>query len=271
MRIESNRRRFPAVREGHIGHTAHDNAVPDVYAIEIADGDGAQTGFGWRPRGHGSYLDLQAIVGQSHVRREALFGDGVRQVVTDVSEPRALRTQLLYGLERSGDGGMRRMGTMAQRIEEEHAQVLEARHGLGRNIAMVGEIGRVAEAEAVYHAGAVREPEGQEFESKQIEGRGFEDIHFEVRPGRFGFALVKDVAERPADIGDGFGRTVDGDDAALPEVEGAYVVESHDVIGVRVRAEDGVNALDAGAQGLIAEIGRGVDEDVAAAVADEDG
>ena len=46
-------------------------------------------------------------------------------------------------------------------------------------------------------------------------------------------------------------------------VEGAHIVEPEDVIGVPVRVNDRIQPLDAGPQHLRAEIGRGVDDDVA--------
>ena len=73
------------------------------------------------------------------------------------------------------------------------------------------------------------------------------------------FAGLEDVAEHPLDGGHGVRRGVDRDVGSLPEVERAHVVEAHDVIGVGVREEYGVEAVDARAQGLSAEVGRGID------------
>ena len=55
------------------------------------------------------------------------------------------------------------------------------------------------------------------------------------------------------------------------KLNGPHVVETHDVVGVLVGEQDGVEPVDLGAQGLRAEIRRGVDQDVAPAVADQDG
>ena len=71
--------------------------------------------------------------------------------------------------------------------------------------------------------------------------------------------------------GHGLRRRVDRDAALLPEIERPHIVQAHDVVGVRVGEDHGVQAVDAGAQSLRAEIGRGVDQHVAALVAHQDG
>ena len=55
------------------------------------------------------------------------------------------------------------------------------------------------------------------------------------------------------------------------EAERAEVVHAEDVVGVAVGVEDGVEAADAGADGLGVEVGAGVDDDVVAFPGDEDG
>src|SRR5205085_7462505 len=60
-------------------------------------------------------------------------------------------------------------------------------------------------------------------------------------------------------------------ESAVPEVQGAYVVEAEDVVGVAVRYENGVEALDVLTEGLLSKIGRRVDEHHLAFVLDEHG
>src|SRR5690349_23172582 len=55
-------------------------------------------------------------------------------------------------------------------------------------------------------------------------------------------------SEDAPDICDRFRRTINRNDAALLEVERADVVEAHDVIGVRVCKQDGVDPFDARAE-----------------------
>ena len=57
----------------------------------------------------------------------------------------------------------------------------------------------------------------------------------------------------------------------MVEAEGAEVVEAHDVVGVAVGVEDGVDAADVLADGLGVEVGAGVDEDGVVVVGEADG
>ena len=65
-----------------------------------------------------------------------------------------------------------------------------------------------------------------------------------------------------------FGDAVNRNFAALPEIERTYIVQAHDMVGVRVGEQDGVDAFDLRAQRLLAEVGRGVDQDAVPAVLD---
>ncbi len=64
---------------------------------------------------------------------------------------------------------------------------------------------------------------------------------------------------------------VDGEVAGVAKAERAEVVEAHDVVGVAVGVEDGVDVADAFAEGLRVEVGAGVDEDDVAVVRETDG
>ena len=57
----------------------------------------------------------------------------------------------------------------------------------------------------------------------------------------------------------------------LTQIVRPNVVESHNVISVTVGEEDCVEAIDAGAQALLAKIRRGVDDDVLAIAGEEQG
>ena len=64
---------------------------------------------------------------------------------------------------------------------------------------------------------------------------------------------------------------IDGDGSGLTEVEGTDVVEAKNVVGVAVGEEDGVELWNTDAEGLVAEVGGGVDNDVAVVEAEPDG
>src|SRR5581483_1845470 len=71
--------------------------------------------------------------------------------------------------------------------------------------------------------------------------------------------VVKNVAEDAAQRSQRFRMGVERNVAGA-EAERAQVVEAQDVIGVAVGVEHGVERADAFADGLLAEVGRGVDE-----------
>jgi hypothetical protein len=61
-------------------------------------------------------------------------------------------------------------------------------------------------------------------------------------------------------IGHGFGRGIDRHRTALPG-KAPQIIEAHDVIGVRMGENDGVDAADIFAQGLGAKIRSGIDDE----------
>ena len=118
---------------------------------------------------------------------------------------------------------------------------------------------------------AVEDGDGRDGEAAHVETCAVQLLEREL--GDVGAALlgVEGVGEAAVDGGEcGLG-AVDGDGVFAFELEGANVVEAHHVVGVGVGVENGVEAADAGAEGLGAEVGSGIDEDVAAVVGDEDG
>ena len=77
---------------------------------------------------------------------------------------------------------------------------------------------------------------------------------------------VEDVCEHPSHLRQRPFCSVDRDRRLLSEVVDADVVEAQDVIGMRVRQDDRVDARDAEAQRLCPQVGRGVEQDRAAIV-----
>ena len=72
---------------------------------------------------------------------------------------------------------------------------------------------------------------------------------------------VEHVEERPANRVPRLRVRVARDRTALQRVEAAHIVEAEDVVRVRVREEDRVDARDPVRKRLLAQVGRGVDED----------
>ena len=74
---------------------------------------------------------------------------GVREVVTDVGEEGAAGGEFADGFGGALDGGVSGVGFVAEGVEEEDVEAAEFLHGAGGDLGVVGEIGGIAEAEAV--------------------------------------------------------------------------------------------------------------------------
>src|SRR5258708_33341775 len=72
---------------------------------------------------------------------EALIRLGVRQVVSDVREPRAARLELLNECERLFHRLMHGMWNVSKGVQDQFVETLQQRHGRIRNLAEVSEIG----------------------------------------------------------------------------------------------------------------------------------
>src|ERR1700760_705105 len=81
-------------------------------------------------------------------------------IVRNVGEERAARTQQFHGLEGLVHGRVHGMRVTAQRFEEQDVEPSQFLQALRRDIAVVGEIGAVAEAKSMYGRFAVCRPDG---------------------------------------------------------------------------------------------------------------
>ncbi len=113
--------------------------------------------------------------------------------------------------------------------------------------------------------------DGNDAESVELERLLGDGVEVDAGGGGLRGFGIEGVAEDAADDVEGLDGSVGGDGHFLVVVEGADVVEAEDVVGVGVGVKDGVDAGDVGAQGLGAEIGRGVDQDIFAGVLHQDG
>src|SRR5215469_13251949 len=82
------------------------------------------------------------------------------------------------------------------------------------------------------------------------------------QPGAAGLAWssIEYVLECPLDSLERLGRCVDRNIVTLHEIKRPDIVETQNVIGVRVRVQDGIEALDSEPESLVAEIGRCIDQ-----------
>lgn len=153
------------------------------------------------------------------------------------------------------------MRIVAQGIEEEHIETGQALHAGGRDAAVIGQVGAIAETEAVAEAFAMFDADGSYWDSGSHKGIFIEDMTFEARTAGFARRGFEDIREGGFNGSQSTFGSKDGDTVTLQEVEGANVVEAKDVVGVRVGEEHRIQAFDSGAEGLIAQVGRGIDQD----------
>jgi hypothetical protein len=73
-----------------------------------------------------------------------------------------------------------------------------------------------------------------------------------------------------ADVVDGFDRAVNGNLAALPEIKRADIVQSHDMVRVRMREQNSIHPFDPRAQCLLTQIGGGVYQDAMTPILHQD-
>ena len=149
----------------------------------------------------------------------------------------------------------------AQRVEDDDVEAIEQGEARVRNAVHVSEVGGVAEAIAGDFEVSVHERHRSKGNAGDID-RAIEAEQLNPRACGVGRVGREGVGE---DAFEHFGCGLIGVQGQLPvamrEAQGAEVVETEDVIGVRVGVEDGIDVADAEAQRLLAEIRAGVDED----------
>jgi hypothetical protein len=209
------------------------------------------------------HIKLQAIVGELDVMQaelaEALVGVRVRQIVSDVGEPSATGAELLNKGERLLDGLVHGMRDIAEGVENEVVETFEQSGRGRRQGAEIGEVGSAAEAKTEDFEIAVAQGHGDDWHAKKLEG-AVDDVEGDAGDGAERRRFIEDVRKCAAEDLEGFFGTVHGDCALLADVEGANVVEAEDVVSMAVGEENGIKAIEANAQSLLAEVGSGVDD-----------
>ena len=110
---------------------------------------------------------------------------------------------------------------------------------------MIGKIGGLAEAESIDRRLAVQDRDRRKLDAEQIERSAIQRVRFELGHGRILLRPIEDIAESAMNSAHGALGRVDRYAGMLVEIERAHVVESHDVVGMFVRKEDGVQPLKA--------------------------
>ena len=208
------------------------------------------------------------------MRGEGALGEVVVEVVAEVGEEGAFGLELLDKGDGAVEVGVAGVGVAAEGVEDEDVEVLEEGEAFGREVAHVGEVGGGAEAVSGNLLPAVEDGNALEGGAEErCGGAGGGVDAMEVDAGAGGVAVfgAEGVVEDALDGLRGVLVGVDGDAAGDAKAEGAEIVEAHDVVGVAVGVEGGVDAAEVFAEGLGVEVRAGVDEDDVVVVGEADG
>ena len=148
------------------------------------------------------------------------FGGGVRQIVADVGEEGAAGLDASDVVERGLDGGVGRMMAVAERVDEQDVQIAEQIEGGFGNLAVIGEVGEVADAVPVNGLRAVQHRNGLDTQADGLKRLPLmvEDIDF--RDEGLVVGLLEDVGKDALEGSEGFRGAEDRDAGALVTCRG---------------------------------------------------
>ena len=187
---------------------------------------------------------------------------GVGDIVAEMGEPSFLGLDFFGEGEGFGEAHVGGVRLVAQGIDDQMADAVDLFNGEVWDdfaVAEVSDEGLMILGEKVTEdvGAAVFDGERGDGGGADLEGTGDDfwggsDVTW---PAIF---AIEGEFENALEIGHGFWGGVDGEIFAAV-AEGAEVIEAHDVIGMGVGEDHGVEAAEAFAEGLGAEIGAGVD------------
>lgn len=154
-------------------------------------------------------------------------------------------------------GGVR---PFAQAIEQQQLKTFEQRQRILRNGRDVGEIGHIADTIAQDIAMAVLQWNRDDVDAEKIE-RLLHAVGAKHRDFPETAGLAQGVAEFGGNMLDDTAVAVKRYLLALQLAERAQVVDTVQMVGVRVSVKHGINARQPLAQGLLPQVGTGIDED----------
>jgi hypothetical protein len=199
------------------------------------------------------------------MRRQARFQRLEIKIAVQIGEDRALRLQPFDPGQRLADAEMAGMRTVAQRIDDPQIEAFERLDALCGQINEVARIGDAAEAisERGNIAVVLQERQNRDrtalpFDRQRL--ARFDAVFGSDRriiAARRRYETVAEAHEQHAP-----GRLVDVNvEPTLPlHIQSAQIVDAVGMIGMLVRVEHAVEPVDFGVEELLAQVGRGVDQ-----------
>src|SRR6266436_5035867 len=161
---------------------------------------------------------------------------------------------------------MRGVWLVAQRVQKQDVEVSQLLQCFRRNLAVVGQVGGRSETETKNRSIAVDHRQRLEARTEQFDG-AVNGMKINLRQSAKLIFGLKDIAKHVAQE---FARSRRGIKRQLARYvltgKRGQVVDSEDVVGVRVSVEHGIKLGDLFAQRLFAKVRRGVDQDMAGIV-----
>src|ERR1700730_3770257 len=192
---------------------------------------------------------------------QTLIRFGMRQIVSDVREPRPARFQPIDQRERLVNGLMHRMRNVAKRVENEFVKVFEQGGGRIWQRTEIRKIGRAPKTKSKHPEFTVQQRNGHNRNSDKFHST-VQDVEFYARNGAERRPVVKHIGKRaPQDV-ERLLRAVDRQRRLLANIERANVVEAEDMVRMAVGQQNGIETVETGAQSLLAKIRCCVDDHV---------
>src|SRR5579871_5906631 len=142
-------------------------------------------------------LQLQTVVGEAHVRGQCGIRGFVSQIVADVGEKGSLRFHPFHDSQRILHRGVRRMGLVAQRIQEKNIQPFQLMKRRFGNLAVIGEVCRLPKSKAVNLCLSVNQPHRLEARAEQLH-RTIDRPQFQLRQAAVLIIRVENVCKHPS-------------------------------------------------------------------------
>jgi len=216
------------------------------------------------------HLEAQAIVGEADVFWKLGVSLFVAQVVADVGEPGVFRLELSDERERLLDIRVHRMRRVTQRVENEVVESAQKRLRSFRDRAEIGEVCSVSKPESEDISWTVHRRDWNDLQIKKLE-RAINRVQGDAGKRADGLPTVEDIGEGLLQHFQCRVRSVDRNGSFLFQIVGADIVEAENMVGVGVSVENCVESIVVRGHCLGAEVGRRVDDDIAAGVGEQHG
>jgi len=152
------------------------------------------------------------------------FNRCMKKIVRNMCKKSTFWPKELDGSERFADGGVGWVRIVAECVEEQNVEAGQFFETLSGDIAVIGEVGAIAKAEAVDGALAMAGGDGCKNKASRADGFVFKDVRVEPRAAGLSGRGIEDVAEGALYDSPRFSRGIDGYLLSLHKVKRADII-----------------------------------------------